>query len=174
MVTKLITTGTFLPCFCTVALLGILLASAGCNRARRTNAQEFPASNEVAGWTKVSEVRVFEAADLWRYIDGEAERYLKFGVMRVKTADYRFQNKVETTVDIYIMKDADGAAKVFESEPRGDARQLQLGDAARMSSQSLVFCKGRYLTRMVAFQDSAEVPQALLVLAGNIEHRLKK
>ena len=174
MVTKLTKTSTFLSWFCTIALLVTLLASAGCNRGHRTNAQEFPASNEVAGWTKASEVRVFEAADLWRYIDGESERYLKFGVKRVKTTDYRFENKVETTVDIYIMSDADGAAKILESEPRGEARQIQLGDAARMSSQSLVFCKGPYLTRMVAFQDSAEVPQALLALAGNIEQRLKK
>ena len=170
---KFTKTRAILPWVCSIALLATLLPSADCERGRRTNAQEFPASNEVAGWVKVSEVRVFEAADLWKYIDGEAERYLKFGVKRVKTTDYRFQSMMDTTVDIYIMGDAEGAARVFESEPRGAAGQIQLGDAARMSSQSLVFRKGPYLTRIVAFQDSADVPPALMALAKNIEPRLK-
>src|ERR1039457_1950148 len=49
----------------------------------------FPESGDVPGWTKVSETRSFEAVDLWKYVDGDAERYQRAGVRRTLTANYR-------------------------------------------------------------------------------------
>ena len=148
-----------------------LLAGLACNR-RHGAAVAFPASNEVAGWMKASEVRTFEAADLWKYIDGEAEKYLKAGVQRASTADYKFQNKLDAVVDIYTMSAADGTAQVFNSEPAADAKVVQLGDEARLFSQSLVFRKGPYLVRIVSYQESGDGEQALLALGRSIEQRL--
>ena len=155
-------------------MLGVVAAlwHAGCKRQPRTEAVAFPASNQVAGWAKTGDTRTFEAADLWKYIDGEAERYLKAGVQRVSTADYKFQNKVEAVVDIYTMGNAEGAEKIFKSEPAVDAKPIQLGDGARLSSQSLVFRKGAYLVRIVAYEESAETQQALLQLGRGVGLRL--
>ncbi|MGO9087852.1 MAG: DUF6599 family protein [Terriglobales bacterium] len=158
-----------------IAALGLaLFASAGCNRKPSASGSPFPASNEVAGWTKTGEVRTFEAADLWKYIDGEAERYLKARAQRVSTADYKFQNKVEAVVDIYTMENSSGAAKIFESEPAGDAKSVELGDGARLYGQSLVFRKGPALVRIVAYEESAGTSQAILELGRGIARRLTK
>jgi len=92
----------------------------------------------------------------------------------VSTADYKFQNQVEATADIYAMGNAEGAEKILESEPAVDAKPIQLGDAARLSSQSLIFRKGAYLVRIVAFEESTETPQALLQLGRGIELRLAR
>jgi hypothetical protein len=155
--------------------LGVaLLLDASCKRHPGTERSFFPASNQVAGWEKTGEIRTFEAADLWRYVDGDAERYLKAGVQRVSTADYKFQNKVDAVVDIYIMGNADGAEKIFNSEPVVDGKPIQLGDGARLHSQSLVFRKGTYLVRIVAYEESAETQQALLQLGQGIEPRLAR
>jgi len=145
----------------------------GCQREPSAPAL-FPASNEAAGWVQASDIRTFEAADLWKYIDGEAERYLKAGVQRVWTADYKYQNKIDVVIDIYAMGSAKGAARIFDSEPTGDAKSLHLGDAARLYGESLVFRKDHYLVRIVAYQDSAETPQALLELGRAIERRIEK
>jgi hypothetical protein len=156
-------------------MLGVaLLLDAGCKRQPETAPSLFPASNQVAGWAKSGDTRTFEAADLWKYIDGEAERYLKSGVQRLSTADYTFQNKVDATADIYTMGNAEGAEKILESEPAVDGKPIQLGDAARLHSQSLVFRKGAYLVRIVAFEESAETQQALLQLGHGIELRLAR
>ncbi len=156
-------------------MLGVaLLLDAGCKRQSGTGGSFFPASNQVAGWATSGEMRTFEAADLWKYIDGEAERYLKAGVQRVSTADYKFQNKIDATVDIYTMGKAEGADTIFRSEPAVDVKPIQLGDAARLSSQSLVFRKGTFLVRIVAFEESAETQQALLQLGRDIELRLAR
>ncbi|MBZ5614387.1 MAG: hypothetical protein LAO23_10290 [Acidobacteriia bacterium] len=156
-------------------MLGVaLLLNAGCKHQAGADTSFFPASNQVAGWAKSGDTRTFGAVDLWKYIDGEAERYLKAGVQRVSTADYKFQNKVDATVDIYTMGNAEGAAKILESEPAVDGNPIQLGDAARLHGQSLVFRKGAFLVRIVAFDDSAGTEQALLQLGQGIELRLAK
>jgi len=158
-----------------LVMLGVaLLLDASCKRQPMTEQSFFPAANQVAGWAKTGDIRTFEAAGLWKYIDGDAERYLKAGVQRVSTADYKFQNKADATVDIYTMGNAEGAEKIFRSEPAVDVKPIQLGDAARLHSQSLVFRKGAYLVRIVAYEESAETEQALLQLGHAIELRLAK
>jgi len=156
-------------------MLGVaLLLDASCKRQPAAEPSFFPASNQVAGWAKTGDTRTFEAADLWKYIDGEAERYLKAGVQRISTADYKFQNQVDATVDIYTMGNAAGAEKIFNSEPAANAAFAGLGDSARLSSQSLVFREGPYLVRITAYEDSMETKPALLGLARSIELRLAK
>ena len=155
-----------------VMLAVALLLDASCKRQRKTEQSFFPTTNQVAGWAKTGDTRTFKAADLWKYIDGEAERYLKAGVQRVSTTDYKFQNKVDAVVDIYTMGNAEGAEKISKSEPAVNGKPIQLGDEAHLFSQSLVFRKGAYLVRIVAYEESAETEQALLQLGQGIELRL--
>jgi len=158
-------------------LIGLCLAFLGfaaCHRSAGNSAPPFPASNEAAGWARTGEIRTFAAADLWKYIDGEAERYLKAGVETVSTADYRFRDKFDAVVDIYTMENAAGAEKIFASEPAANADAPRLGDSARLYSQSLVFRKEPYLVRITAYEDSPETKPALLGLARSIEQRLTK
>jgi hypothetical protein len=151
------------------------LGGAACHRSAENRASLFPASNEAAGWVfaKTGNTRTFAAADLWKYIDGEAERYLKVGVETASTADYRFHDKFDAVVDIYTMGTAAAAEKIFESEPAANADAPHLGDSALLYSQSLFFRKGPYLVRITAYDDSAETKPALLGLARSIEQRLK-
>jgi len=157
-----------------VSLSLALLLCASCSQHQQNPAAAFPASNDVTGWVMASGVRTYEAADLWKYIDGEVEKYLKAGVQRGSTADYKFQDKLEAVADIYTMSNAGGAKQIFNSEPAGDAKTVQLGDAARLFSQSLVFRQGRYLVRIVAYQESPNAPQALLALGQGINQRLSR
>ena len=150
-----------------------LFGAPGCHREPNANVL-LPSSNEAAGWVKSSATRTYEATNLWQYIDGEAERYLRAGVQSVSTADYKFENKLDAVVDIYTMKKAASAKKIFESEPTGDGRSVQLGDDARWYSQSLIFRKDSYLVRIVAYQDSAETAEALLELGRGVERRMAR
>jgi hypothetical protein len=157
-----------------IGLYLLLLGAAGCHHSQESRAFPFPASNEVIGWVRTGEVRAFQAADLWKYIDGDAERYLKAGVQTVATADYRFRDKSDATVDIYAMATASGAQQIFAAEPVGDAKLIQLGDGARLYSQSLLLRKGSSLVRITAYSDSADTRPALLDLACAIEKRLTR
>jgi hypothetical protein len=148
----------------------MLAASVGC---RKKAIDPFPASGAVAGWEKSSETQVFPAKDLWQYIDGDAEQYVQAGVISTSTSDYKYQNQLHAVVDVYTMVDSAGARRILEADQTSSAGSVQLGDAGIASGQSVTFCKGPYLVRIVAYNNVPDVQQALIALAHGAESRLQ-
>ncbi len=155
----------------TCALAAIVAASIlpGCKSAPR---DPFPATGAVSGWTKADETRVFAAKDLWQYIDGDAEQYIAAGVITTSTSDYKYSDQIEAVVDVHTMKDAAGAQKIMESGRGPSAQAVSLGDGGFAFAQSVVFCKGHSLVRIVAYQATPETQSALLALARGVETKL--
>jgi len=152
------------------AAVAILAATAGTG-CKKHLADPFPPSGTVAGWDKTSETRTFAAKDLWQYIDGDAEQYISAGVVSTSTSDYKYEGQLEAVVDVHTMGDAAGAGKILETNTR-DAKPVQLGDAGVAYAQSVIFRKGPYLVRIVAYESTPGTPQALLALAHGLEARL--
>ncbi len=150
------------------ALIGIQVLI----RRAAEHASWFPQSGEAPGWTRAGETRSFEAADLWKYVDGDAERYLRAGVRRTLTTNYRYGDTVEAVADIHLMEAPRGAASIFESESSAGSRPVALGDAGRSYGQSLTFRRGPFFVRLVAYQDVPQTQPALLSLAQAIQRRL--
>ncbi|MGD0730186.1 MAG: DUF6599 family protein [Terracidiphilus sp.] len=152
------------------ALAALLFTTAGTG-CKKQPADPFPASGAVAGWDKTSDTRTFAAKDLWQYIDGDAEQYISAGVVSTSTSDYKYQGQLEAVVDVHTMGDAAGARKILETGT-GDAKPVLLGDAGVAYAQSVIFRKGPYLVRIVAYESTPATPQALLALAHGLEARL--
>ncbi len=158
----------------TLAMMFLLAAlSAGCrSKTAAGDADFFPATKVVQGWVKSSETRTFEASHLWEYIDGDAEKYLQAGVVKTLTSDYRFNDKVDATADVFVMAKPQGAKKIFDSDSAAESQALQIGDGGRTSKGSLTFHQGPFYIRVIAYEDSREVSQALADLARAISNRL--
>jgi len=154
-----------------VVVVAALAAAAG-SGCRKSKANPFPASGAVAGWQKSSDTRVFEAKDLWQYIDGDSEQYIQAGVVSTSTSDYKYQGQLEAVVDVYTMGGPDGARTILEKGQTNDSKSVPVGDAGVQYAQSVNFRKGRYLVRIVAYESSAATPQALLALAHGVEANL--
>jgi len=152
-----------------VLLAALVLPGVGC---KKKSVDPFPASDIVAGWQKSGETRTFKAEDLWQYIDGDSERYMKAGVVTTSTTDYKYKGSVDATVDVYTMSQAEGAKAIFEADPVADAKAASLGDAARLYGQSLIFRKGQYLVRVVAFTPAPGLGDALVALGHAVEGNL--
>jgi len=140
---------------------------------KKEAASFFPETGEVAGWSPEGDPRTFEAGNLWQYIDGDADRYVHAGVERTLTADYRYQDKTDAVVDIYVMRNPDGARKILESESAVGSQTLSLGDAGRLYGASLTFRRGRYFVRLVAHEEARRVTEALVNLGRGIDARLR-
>ena len=151
-----------------VALVGASALS-GC---KKHTIDAFPASSAVAGWQKTSDTRVFDAKNLWKYIDGDAEQYIAAGVISTSTSDYKYQGQLEAVVDVHTMSDAVGARKILETGQTSDAKTVQLGDAGLAYAQSVIFRKGPYLVRIVAYESTPDGEQALMALAHGVEAKL--
>ena len=150
-------------------VIALMAVSAGC---KKKAVDPLPPSGAVAGWEKSSDTRVYEAKDLWQYIDGDAEQYIAAGVVSTSTSDYKYQNQLDAVVDIYTMGDSAGARKILETGDSSDAKSVQVGDAGVAYEQSVIFRKGPYLVRIVAYDATPGTQQALLVLAHGVEERL--
>jgi hypothetical protein len=160
-----------IPC---LVLLAASCFLAACQPHAAVPANLFPDSGAASGWTKSPEVRTFSPEQLSDYIDGDAEKYVKAGVKSASTADYKYKNQVQVVVDVYTMSSPGAAKTIFDSEPAMDPQTPTLGDAARLYSQSLIFRKGPYLVRMVAYQESPQLPPALLDLGHAFESKLTR
>jgi polyferredoxin len=139
---------------------------------RKPAAPTLPASGDAPGWEKTGPTRTFDAAHLWQYLDGGADKYVNAGLVVAVTAPYRFRSGIEAVADLYQFAGSAGAASVFDSEPAAGSAPLALGDAARLSSASLTFRRGRTLVRLVAYSQGPELPAALTALARASEQRL--
>ncbi len=152
-------------------MLGSTLACG--TRLESKRATFFPQTNEIPGWSKTGETRVFRADRLWEYIDGEAEKYIRAGVQQTLTADYRYGDKMDVVADIFVMCDASGATTIFESQPAVGGQPVALGNAGRLYKGSLMLRKGKYFVRLVAFDEVPEASAALLALGRAIAGRLE-
>ena len=158
----------------TVPLLLTAALISACGPRPNSGAQgRFPATGEAPGWARTAEPRTFDADHLWQYIDGDAEKYIRAGVETTLTADFRYQDNIDATADIFVMKSPDRAKEILDSEPSVGGRPLSIGDAGRGYRASLMFRKGRYFVRLVAYQSTPEVDSALLALARAIAVKLE-
>jgi len=157
-----------------IVMTGVLLAGLGCNKEWVPQNHGFPEVNEASGWTRTGKVRTFGASNLWKYDDGDAEKYIKAGVQSASVAEYKSKDQSEAVAEIYTMSNAAGAKAIFESEPAGDAKNAEVGDASRLYKQSLTFRTRVYLVRIVAFGETAQLEQELVDLGKGIERKLKR
>ncbi len=109
--------------------------------AKKAKSDPFPASGAVAGWQKTGETRTFAASNLYEYIDGDAEEYIAAGVVTTSTSDYKYQGKLEATVDVYTMGDAAGARKILGE---GAIQGRQDGQTGRCGHRA---CAERHLSQ---------------------------
>ncbi|KPK07370.1 MAG: hypothetical protein AMS20_02900 [Gemmatimonas sp. SG8_28] len=72
----------------------------------------------IDGWTPVGEVRVYDADNLWEYINGAAELFVAYDVQACRTADLSSGDLV-VTVDLYDMGEPLNAFGVFSRERTG-------------------------------------------------------
>jgi len=138
----------------------------------RREPDPFPTGDEAAGWVK-GRGRTFPASELWRYVDGDAERYLQAGIERTVTAEYRYRGQFEAVADVHIMRSPEAARRIFASEPAAGSRPVEAGEAGRSYGPSLTFHRGRYFVRLVAYEESAEAAEALRALAAAIDRRIQ-
>lgn len=153
-----------------VCLALVLATSLAC---RRATFDPFPAGAEAAGWTK-GRTRTFQASELWRYINGDAERYLAAGIERTLTSDYRHAQGVEAVVDVHVMSSAEAARRILESESVAGSQAIEVGEQGRSYGLSVIFRRGRSLVRLTAYEDTAVARTALMELANAVDARLRR
>ncbi|MFB3917204.1 MAG: DUF6599 family protein [Terriglobales bacterium] len=151
------------------ALLILVVATAiACTR---TSMPADPFPSEAGGWRKAGATRTFEAANLAQYIDGDAERFVKAGVEKTLTADYRHRDGTEAVADVFVMAKAQGAKEILEDEPVTGSHALAIGDSGRSNGETVTFRQGRYFVRVTGFQKTTAVSDLAKAVAAALNEK---
>ena len=163
-------------------VLAVLTAWASAAGSAPTEAKTTPEPDPLAGaldaveadgWSRVGAARSFDADNLWEFIDGDAERFVDAGCERMRTAEFRYRGRLDAVVEIYRMKDAEGARRILQSESASGTRPADVGGEGRIHDTGLTFRLGRDFARITAFEVMPDTKDALLALARALAGRLE-
>src|ERR1039457_1986031 len=96
----------------------------------------------------------FYSSDLYRYMDGGADIYLKYGLVAMAHRDYK-RAGVEATADVFDMGGPLQAFGINSAERSPEYHFVDIGAEGYSSESTLNFLQGRYYVRLSAFGDGA-------------------
>ena len=111
----------------------------------------------------------FYSSDLYRYMDGGADIYLKYGLVAMAHREYK-RAGVEMTADVFDMGGPLQAFGIYASERSPEYHFVDIGAEGYSSESTLNFLQGRYYVRLSAFGDGAA--PALLSFARAISRSI--
>src|ERR1019366_4399723 len=96
----------------------------------------------------------FYSSDLYRYMDGGADIYLKYGLVAMAHRDYK-RAGIEATADVFDMGGPLQAFGIYSAERSPEYHFVDIGAEGYSSESTLNFLQGRYYVRLSAFGDGA-------------------
>ena len=96
----------------------------------------------------------FYSSDLYRYMDGGADIYLKYGLVAMAHGEYKIAG-VDMTVDVFDMGSPLQAFGIYSSERSPEYHFIDIGAEGYSSETTLNFLQGRYYVRLAAFGEGA-------------------
>jgi hypothetical protein len=132
-------------------------------------AYSFP---EMAGWKLYGDVQTFSRANLYDYIDGAADLYLKYDFQELKVADSKNDRKAPVTIEVYRHKTPVHAFGIYSQERLANANYLEVGAQGYSEKGVLNFLAGDYYVKMSSVDTGPEEREVLLAFAGKIVENL--
>lgn len=121
----------------------------------------------VPGWAEEGAARIFEADNLFEYLNGNAEGYLIYGFIRLENKTCRSGNN-SISVDVFEMVDSDAAYGIFSAQMDPAQPTIKLGMGGQLQSQRAIFCKGNFYVEVTAHTPTV-ASASLQALAQEIE-----
>ena len=131
-----------------------------------------PSGAVLGGLADIEQPESYTAATLYTYMDGGADFYVNQGFSRLYVRRYGRGNE-RFIVELFEMKDASGAARVYQSSRRPNAeKELASGCLASLTATEIQAARGRYY--FVARNEDllARQSDALIALSRNVLNAL--
>jgi hypothetical protein len=130
------------------------------------------AAVQIDGWQMQEKPRLYVGNSLFELINGGAEIYHRFGFVQATAALYSDPEGRGISLEIFEMRDADGADKIYVDKTGGTGEPLDIGDQAAGEDYYLNFQSGRFLVTITGFDSDAETTDGILKLARAVAHEL--
>jgi len=129
---------------------------------------------ELAGWEPPGDIREFTPENLWEKIDGRAEAYLSFHMVRMTFGTYRSLRDPDAFIDVYWydMMAPDNAFGIYRAERGLQATDVNIGRGGYTSPGGVFFWKGRHYVRVEAPDAGEKLAEAATAIARTLEGRI--
>lgn len=135
----------------------------------KVRASLFP---EVAGWKQSGEIQTFSRADLFEYIDGGADLYLKYDFQELKVVEYRNDQNASVTIEAYRHKTPVDAFGIYSQERLSSANIVEVGAQGYLEQGVLNFLAADFYVKMSSINVGPDDQKVLLAfakkMAGNL------
>lgn len=125
-----------------------------------------PAPEAAPGWRADGDMLLYGPDDLWEYINGQAESFLRYDFVEVAARHYLDADGLEIKVDVYEHGSPLMAWGVYTQFRSPDAAFLDVGAEGFGDEYSLLFWKGPYYVRIQAFEEGEKSAAAMRLFAG--------
>ena len=132
---------------------------------------KFDFEHDFMGFKKTYGPNVYNAENLYDYVDGGAEKYLKAGFSRVMTFELTdaVQDSRKMIVDVFDMKNGLNSNAFLEAEKEGKEIRVE-NEKGFLTGNTVQFSKNKYYVKIVSYV-SAE-PSILTRLAEEISQKI--
>ena len=144
----------------TVSMCLVLAASAGFAEVEAM----FP---DLPGWEPEGEPEIYDADNLFEYINGSAELYLTYDFKEMGTRSYFDEQGRGLTIDIYQHGDRNNAFGIYTQERPNPADFMEIGAQGYYDYGVLNFVRGAYYVKIAGY-DLEEFDEEMLSAVGKI------
>jgi len=133
---------------------------------------KIPPFPEISGWKQSGAVQIFSLRNLYEYMDGGAELYLKYDFQELKVAEYQNDKKASVTVEIYRHRTPTHAFGIYSQERLTNAKYLNIGAQGYRGEEFLNFVMGNYYVKVNSFNTEPENQEVLPIFANRVAEKL--
>jgi Family of unknown function (DUF6599) len=126
-----------------------------------------PACNLVPGWTQSGAARTYNADNLFEYMDGNSEGYIRYHFQEMRGVTCH-QADVTFVIDISDMEASDFAYGLFTANRDLREPEYAVGMGGQIVPRRLIFAKGKYYVEIAADPEGDYTP-ALKTWAAALE-----
>ncbi len=129
--------------------------------------------HNIDGWQVQLPDAIYNRANLYEFIDGAAEVYLNYGFRNLFHRTYQRPDQPDILLDIYNMGKGENSYGLFLQQAQNPDSLPRFGQGSQYVRGYLIFWKGPYFIRLLAFQETAQSKKCLLDLATIIDRQIK-
>jgi len=142
------------------------------NGLHAAEAASLHAPTAPTGWSLAEEPRIFTTEDIFEMVDGGADFYLEYGLVRVLAAAYKLDANDSIQVEIWELKDAPAAFGIYSVMKPDKGEALACGREGRLSDYYLSFWKGRHYLTVTGSRASEPIRRAIHEIARQLDTAL--
>lgn len=120
------------------------------------------------GWKMDGDPQVVVGDELFELINGGAELYHQHGFVQAMATEYSDDAGRDISLEVFEMKDLQGAQDVFAEKSGGSGEALSVGDEAAFEDYYLNVRTGPYLITITGFETDEATTDAIRRLAESV------